>query len=97
MDELWACPYERAYMRKPVYTPNWAHMGLLSGPRLGSLWAFPYGHDRMGLIWVQYGRLHMGNSYTSHTSHTWPIYDCYLGHTRVHYWRVYMRLSALDP
>ena len=36
----------------------------------------------------------MGNSYTSHT---WPVWDCYQGHTWVHYWRVSLRLSALNP
>ena len=60
---------------------------------MGPVWACPYVLDRMGPIWILYGRPHMGNSYTFHT---WPIWDCYLGHTWVHYWRVYMRLSALD-
>ena len=64
----------------------WAHMG--------PVWACPFVLDHMGPIWILYGLAHMGNSYTSHT---WAIWDCYLGHTWVHYWRVYMRLSALDP
>ena len=43
-------PYGLVRMRKPVYMPHWAHMGLLSGPNMGSLWVFPYGHERMGSI-----------------------------------------------
>ena len=43
MGLLWAAhmglavwdPYGRAYMRKPVYIPHWAHMGLLSGFFMG--------------------------------------------------------------
>ena len=36
-------PYWRAHMGNIVYITHWANMGLLSGPHVGSLWAFPYG------------------------------------------------------
>jgi len=81
-------------MDKPVYIVHWAHMGLLSRPHMGPLWACSYGLVRMGPIRVLYGLAHMENSYTSLTRSIW---ECYLGHPWVHYWRVYMRLSALDP
>ena len=42
---------------------HWAHMGLLSMPYIGPLWASSYGLDRMGPIWVLYGLAHMGYLY----------------------------------
>ena len=97
MGPIRACPYRQTGIH-PILRLNrfiiWAH--------LVPVWACPYVLDRMGPIWILYGRPHMGNSYASHT---WPIWDCYLGHTWVHYalvhigpiWIYYMGLAEWDP
>ena len=86
-------PFECVYMgtrKYPILGPNrltiWAQMG--------HVWACPYVLDRMGPIWVFYGRPQMGNSYTSHTigvficscphsTHMGPIWACPYGHGRI--------------
>ena len=42
----------RANKGKPVYIAHWAHMGLLSGPHMGPLWACPYELVRMEPIYI---------------------------------------------
>ena len=86
------CPYGLAiwvihvsYMGKPVYIPHWAHMGLVSGPHMDPLWACPNMLDRIGPIWVLYGRAHIGKPvYIAHWAYmgllsgprTGPLWAC---------------------
>ena len=76
-------------MGNPVYIPLWVHMGLLSGPNMGHLWACQYGLERIGPIWFLYGRAvnipHRAHMGLLSGPHTGPL------------WVAHMGLSVWDP